>query len=260
MKKQAAERLLSLNRQFYQTFGSEFSSTRGRLQPGVKAILQRLGGDEAILDLGCGNGGVARELRRRGHRGQYVGVDFSVPLLQAARRGPDVETIHFIEADLLTEAWEEKVAAARQEWNADGADSEGFSRIKTGGWFDWVTCFAVLHHIPGSEARLDILKKAHALLRAGGRFIHSEWQFLNSERLKNRVQSWETAGLTPAAVDPGDYLLDWRNGGTGLRYVHHFDEDELSKLAEASHFRILETFLSDGANGRLGLYQVWEAV
>ncbi len=55
-------RLLDLNKQFYQTFGREFSSTRQRLQPGVIRILDMLGGDEVLLDLGCGNGQLAREL------------------------------------------------------------------------------------------------------------------------------------------------------------------------------------------------------
>jgi hypothetical protein len=58
-------------------------------------------------------------------------------------------------------------------------------------------------------------------------------------------------------VDAGDYLLDWRQGGSGLRYVHHFDEAELSALAATTGFRVLETFYSDGEGGRLGLYQVW---
>ena len=54
-------------------------------------------------------------------------------------------------------------------------------------------------------------------------------------------------------MEPGDYLLDWRSGGRGLRYVHHFDEAELEALADASRFRICSAFLSDGENGQLGL-------
>jgi SAM-dependent methyltransferase len=124
--------------------------------------------------------------------------------------------------------------------------------------FDLVTAFASLHHLPGSGRRLGFIKTVHALLRPGGRFFHSEWQFLNSERLSQRVQPWQKAGFSAADVEPGDHLLDWRGGGRGLRYVHHFDQAELEALATASGFRVCETFLSDGANGRLGLYQVWE--
>jgi hypothetical protein len=65
-------------------------------------------------------------------------------------------------------------------------------------------------------------------------------------------------GITPEQVDSGDYLLDWRQGGYGLRYVHHFDQAELGELAQRTGFRILETFNSDGNGGRLSLYQVWQ--
>lgn len=242
MKSRTVARLLSLNKQFYQTFGYEFSSTRQRLQPGVVQILDRLGGDESILDLGCGNGELARELMRRGHRGPYTGVDFSRPLLEVARHGWEDAPATFLRADLMAGDWEKRLGA-------------GDNRP-----FDWTTAFAVLHHIPGNEARVTILKKTHKLLRPGGLFIHSEWQFLESEKLKGRIQPWNAAGFLPEDVDPNDYLIDWRSGGHGLRYVHYFDEAELKTLADKSSFRIRETFRSDGTNGLLSLYQVWEAL
>ena len=61
-------------------------------------------------------------------------------------------------------------------------------------------------------------------------------------------------------VDAHDYLLDWKRGGRGLRYVHHFDELELVELAKTSGFEIIETFYSDGENKRLSLYQIWRKV
>ncbi len=237
MNRQTAERLLSLNKQFYQTFGVEFASTRKRLQPGVKRLLDRLNGNESILDLGCGNGELARELVRGGFHGRYVGVELSPSLLEAARHSQG-DSITFLQADLLADDWAERVNPP----------------------FERVTAFAVLHHIPGEAARLGILRKSHDLLQPGGLFIHSEWQFLESEKLKSRVQPWEAAGIPAGAVDPQDYLLDWRSGGQGLRYVHHFGETELQSLAEKSRFRVLETFHSDGSNGRLSLYQIWEAL
>jgi len=76
--------------------------------------------------------------------------------------------------------------------------------------------------------------------------------------LKTRIQPWEKIGLIVDQVDSGDYLLDWRRGGYGLRYVHHFSEDELNTLAQESNFIITKSFYSDGQEGNLGLYQVWE--
>jgi SAM-dependent methyltransferase len=233
-------RLLSLNKQFYQTFGREFSSTRQRLQPGVQRVLDTLTGDESLLDLGCGNGELARERMRRGQRGPYTGLDFSQPLLEVARHGWEDAPATFIRADLTAGDWDKRMVTPVPQF------------------FDLVTAFAVLHHIPGANLRLNILQKVHELLRPGGQFIHSEWQFLNSDKLKSRVQPWQEIGLSDKDVDPGDYLLDWRSGGRGLRYVHHFDETELEALAAASRFRVCSEFLSDGENGLLGLYQVWE--
>jgi SAM-dependent methyltransferase len=242
MKSQTVAQLLALNKQFYQTFGHEFSSTRMRLQPGVLRVLDGLAGDETILDLGCGNGEMVRELMRRGHRGQYTGVDFSPALLEIARHGWEDAPATFIRADLASPDWDKKVTVSLTQP------------------FDLVTAFATLHHIPGQEMRLNIMNKVHALLRPGGRFIHSEWQFMKSEKLKERIQPWEDAGLSPEDVEDGDTLLDWRSGGRGLRYVHLFSEADLETLAAASQFRIRQTFNSDGKNGLLGLYQVWEPI
>jgi tRNA (uracil-5-)-methyltransferase TRM9 len=242
MNSQTAGRLINLNKQFYQTFGREFSSTRQRLQPGVRRILDGLVGDESILDLGCGNGELGRELVRHGHRGQYLGVDFSLPMLKVARIGQGATQVSFIQANLASPGWAEEVKTS-------------FAQP-----FDVVTAFAVLHHIPGQEMRLDILNKVHDLLQPGGRFIHSEWQFLNSERLRRRIQPWEEAGLLPENVDEGDYLLDWRSGGHGVRYVHFFNEAELDVLAMKSRYQVRMTFYSDGFNEHLGIYQAWEAI
>jgi 2-polyprenyl-3-methyl-5-hydroxy-6-metoxy-1,4-benzoquinol methylase len=120
------------------------------------------------------------------------------------------------------------------------------------------TAFAMLHHLPGAVRREQFLRQARGLLKPKGRLCLSNWQFLNSERLRARIQPWEAIGLTQDQVDAGDYLLDWRQGGYGLRYVHHFSPTELSELAQASGFHILETFYSDGEGGRLSLYQIWE--
>jgi tRNA (uracil-5-)-methyltransferase TRM9 len=228
-------RLLDLNRQFYQTFGIQFSATRQRLQPGVMRILERIGSIDSLLDLGCGNGELARQLARQGHTGTYTGLDFSPILLEQASAGQS-PNYRFLQANLSSEDWDASLQIER---------------------YDAIMAFAVLHHLPGMEVRLDVLRKIRLLLTATGHFIHSEWQFLNSPRLKSRIQPWESIGLSDADVDPGDYLLDWRQGGQGLRYVHHFSEAELEGLASKTGFEVIESFLSDGENHRLGLYQVW---
>ena len=241
MKPEIAQQLLALNRRFYTEFGSQFSATRGRIQPGVRRVLDSLKGDETILDLGCGNGELARTLARDGHRGAYLGLDFSLPLLAVAESVPEGFSAEFREADLtqLSEITEQLSVP------------EGWSLM---------TAFAVLHHLPSQHLRLNLLQTVHSLLAPGGRFIHSNWQFLNSPRLRLRVRKWHEAGLADEDVDDGDYLLDWRSGGTGLRYVKHFSEAELAELAEFSGFKVVETFYSDGKEGNLAIYQRWSVL
>jgi tRNA (uracil-5-)-methyltransferase TRM9 len=241
MDSMTAARLIEINQEFYTRFGDSFSATRYRIQPGVRQVLHMLKGNESILDLGCGNGELARELVKRGQRGSYLGVDFSLPLLREAEMQPSGFSARFVQADLT------KLPAFSDQFSVEG------------GW-SVITAFAVLHHIPSIELRLNILRIVNQLLKPDGILVHSNWQFLNSEKLKARIQPWEATAISGSEVDVGDYLLDWRSGGKGLRYVHHFNENELAELAKASGFSIIDSFHSDGERGNLGLYQVWKPV
>jgi 2-polyprenyl-3-methyl-5-hydroxy-6-metoxy-1,4-benzoquinol methylase len=236
MNSVTAERLLNINREFYDRFGDSFSATRQRLQPGVKQILESIQKDDSVLDLGCGNGHFLRELHDRGHAAPLLGVDFSLPLLRQADATPGVE---WREADLTKlSVISEQLSVNSERWAV-------------------VTCFATLHHIPSEELRIDILRTVKTLLKPDGKFYLSNWQFLNSEKLKARIQPWSRVGLSDDDVDEGDYLLDWRSGGEGLRYAHQFSAEELLGLAEQVQMKVEAGFLSDGENGRLGLYQLW---
>jgi 2-polyprenyl-3-methyl-5-hydroxy-6-metoxy-1,4-benzoquinol methylase len=236
MNSVTAQRLLTLNHEFYNRFGDHFSATRQRLQPGVRKILETIQADASVLDLGCGNGNFLRELSQRGHKQPLLGVDFSLPLLRDAQSAPEVS---FREVDLS------QLSAFSEQLSVPG------------GW-DVITMFATLHHIPSREIRLDILKTVHKLLKPTGKFILSNWQFLNSAKLTSRIQAWDKAGINKNDVEEGDYLLDWRSGGEGLRYAHHFSAQELLGLAEQAEMRVTGSFPSDGDGGNLGLYQIWE--
>jgi tRNA (uracil-5-)-methyltransferase TRM9 len=239
MNSSIAKQLIELNRRFYDQFGDSFSATRQRLQPGVRKILETIREDESVLDLGCGNGNFLHELQKRGHKAALRGVDFSLPLLRDAESTLGVE---FHEVDLTKlSAFSDQLLMVNGQWSV-------------------VSMFATLHHIPSQEIRLDILRTVKNLLKPDGKFILSNWQFLNSEKLKARIQPWSRVGISDDEVDDGDYLLDWRSGGEGLRYAHHFSAEELLGLAEQVGMRVEASFLSDGENGRLGLYQVWSGV
>lgn len=242
-----AQQLIALNKSFYQNLAAPFSATRSRLQPGVLRVLKGVPSEANILDLGCGNGGIARELARREHLGRYVGLDFSEELLKLARfnvQSPmskrPTSNVQFVQSDLSSANWKDQLAIPNPK-------------------FDFILAFAVLHHLPSRELRLGFLQDVRSLLAPGGRFVLSNWQFLNSPRLRERIQPWAEIELADDQVDPGDYLLDWRSGGRGWRYVHHFDATELADMAVKIGFRVVESFLSDGKSGDLALYQTWVA-
>jgi tRNA (uracil-5-)-methyltransferase TRM9 len=238
MDSNTASKLIELNQLFYQTFALQFSLTRQRLQPGVRRILESLRASAHILDLGCGNGELARQLAKIDYRGTYTGLDFSTSLLAEARaRMPPSLPAIFRQADLSQPGWAENLPHAP---------------------FDMVLAFAVFHHLPGVELRRQVLQRAGDLLTPDGRLIHSEWQFLNSPRLAARILPWKSVGLTPAQVDPQDYLLDWRQGGVGRRYVHLFTAEEFEKLAAECGLKVVNTYYSDGEGDKLSLYQILE--
>ena len=236
MRNEVVQELIRLNRGFYQTFAASFSQTRARLQPGVADTIDHTADSDSVLDLGCGNGGVARHLAQRGHQGVYYGFDSSSALIEIAQQDCPHPQAQFFVADL-----------AEREWYKRFPES-----------FDQIFAFSVLHHIPGEELRIQILNQVHRRLSADGKFTVSNWNFPESKRLQKRILPWSTIDFDQDDVDSGDALLDWRRDGYGLRYVHHFNENELGQLAQATGFRVCDTFYSDGEGGRLGLYQVWE--
>jgi SAM-dependent methyltransferase len=245
MRNDIVDRLLALNRQFYQTFAEQFAETRGRLQPGVSSTLADFPPKAAILDLGCGIGEVANELFHRGHEGFYLGMDSSATLLSIARGRCENPSAHFFQSDFADPSWVEKLL--------------DFAQPHSVAAFDQVLAFATLHHLPSNALRSRVLTQVRGLLAEGGHFLLSNWNFMVSPRLRARIVPWSEIDLDEKDVEMGDYLLDWRRGGYGLRYVHHFSEEELQELAGSTDFQVSKTYYSDGEGGRLGLYQVWES-
>jgi SAM-dependent methyltransferase len=216
----------------------EFDKTRARLQPGVKKLADRIIDGKQVLDLGCGNGALVVSMRKKGFTGAYTGLDFSPVLAQLAVEGAREDPgTAFIIRDLAAPGWAGSLA----------------------GPYDRILAFAVIHHLPPLVAE-EVLRICRGLIDPEGCLLLSTWQFLRSPRWTQRIQPWQRGGLDPNVVGEDDYLLDWRRGGTGLRYVHYYDEEDLAELAGKCGFGVVETSRSDGKEGDLGLYQVWEPV
>ena len=106
MNPDTVQKILDLNRQFYQTFAVQFSASRQRLQPGVRRWLPELLKTGSILDLGCGNAELARQLGENHYPGSYVGLDFSAGLLDEIQKSPPAGLkATFCQADLADLNW-----------------------------------------------------------------------------------------------------------------------------------------------------------
>jgi SAM-dependent methyltransferase len=109
----------------------------------VALDLMALRGDEAVADIGCGNGVYLAELTRRGHAGKMLGVDLSAGMLRSARaRVPDVALVTGDAAALPL---------------ADGA-------------CDVALAMHMLYHVPGPEAAVRELRR---VTRGVGRVLVS---------------------------------------------------------------------------------------
>ncbi|NMB62859.1 MAG: class I SAM-dependent methyltransferase [Chloroflexi bacterium] len=248
MKNSVIEKLVALNREFYQTFTSSFSATRSQVQPGVKKIAAHFPKDSNILDVGCGNGNLMQVLQKNDFRGTYAGVDFSENLIRECQRISQTSN-----NQLAFQTKFDVFDLALSDWN--------IFPIK----MDWdvICAFAVFHHIPGKHTRSAIFRQIRSMLKPEAEFVFSVWQPQNSSRLTKRFLVWDQMGLQEIDVEEGDYLLDWRaeqssNNKIGFRYVHIFNEQELKGLAAETGFSISNSFYSDGKEGNVGLYQVWK--
>lgn len=233
MDSEVVSRLLALNRAFYEKLAAPFAQTRSRPQPGFFLLLDHLPRPcPRLLDVGCGEGRFGRFLKEQAAVEEYVGVDFSPPLL--ARAEEQIQGSFFVR------------------------DLTGPGCLEGLGDFPAMSCLAVLQHIPGRENRARLLREMAAHLLPGGRLFLSTWQFLDSDRQRRKIAPWEAADLSPNRVEANDYLLTWQRDGFGLRYVCYIDRAETAALAQEAGLAVREQFRSDGREGDLNLYTILE--
>ena len=185
MDDMSAEKLLELNRRFYNKLADPFADSRHQPAPGFSRLLAYSGGTIALDGL---RRRALAASRGRGVRRRLRGIDFSEKLLaSAAARLP---------ADLDS-------AFRVRNLAAEGA-LDGLGR------FSLIACLAVLQHVPGRERRARLLREMGEHLQPEGRLFLSTWQFLDSPRQREKIVPWEEAGLDPAVLEPDDYLLTWQ--------------------------------------------------
>ncbi|MCL4265629.1 MAG: class I SAM-dependent methyltransferase [Anaerolineae bacterium] len=231
MRLEIVQKLLTLNRHFYEANAADFSQSRQRINPGFTKVRELLPQPcPRLLDVGCGNGRFGQYAQQHQAVGAYVGVDFSGGLLDVARA---------------------QVAGAF--YGRDLTEPDCLDGL---GQFDAIVCLAVLHHIPGRDNRRQLLAAMGERLGENGRLFVSTWQFATNPRQQRKIRPWSEIGLSSEDMEPGDYLLTWQRGDFAYRYACHLDKAEMTSLAASVGLTIGQQFQSDGREGDLSLYTV----
>lgn len=297
-----AQRLCEVTNAFYHTHGASFSQTRQGAWPGWKTcfdVLERAGflsaarrrGALSVFDMACGNlrfeayaAAALHPLRptfyavdncdalARGAGGDAsAGADGApaagcggagaggVPAAGAA--GPDAPSagggalagalagadVRYQSLDVLRALQEG--ASMQQAVDAPPCDLS--------------VAFGFLHHVPGHDGRVAVLRALAGQTRPGGYMVASFWRFLHDAAFaaKARAEHGRAAaelGLPP--LDAGDFVLGWQNRPGAFRYCHHFSDAELDLLSAALDGRAREAarFRADGRTGAMNAYVVWQ--
>ena len=242
MKKAVRQRLLQLYRDFYDTVAGPFDRTRQGWTPGKYRLLDYMPdvGERTALkiaDIGCGNGRFALMLDSLGQDVWYTGIDGNQHLLS-----------------LACEQTEELSHVTTRYYKADLANAQWMEYAETSIQYDMIVCLATIQHMPGYDLRRRLMADLASLLTQDGLLAVSAWQFLESERFRQRLVDWHEIGLDASDVESGDALLPWKQGAYALRYVHQIDEIEMSRLVSDNDLVVKDTYRADGKEGNLNLY------
>jgi SAM-dependent methyltransferase len=148
-----------------------------------------LGGDERVLDMGCGRGAVLLLAARLLPRGRAVGVDLwrtkdqSGNSPDAARHNAEVEGV-----------------ADRVELHTGDMTAMPFED----GSFDLVVSSMAIHNIPGREGRTRAIDEAVRVLKPGGRLAIAD--LANTGLYAARLRERGMLGVERRGVDPRFWL------------------------------------------------------
>lgn len=248
MDAQTIKQLNEINQNFYKKTAQDFSDSRAYYWHGWREILpylENLLGEKdqlKVLDVGCGNGRFGSFLADNlpTINIDYHGSDNNKKLLEiAAQRLKKTElNAHFSYSDIVDEL-------------IDGSFLANGSQT-----YDIIVLFGVLHHIPTYQFRKKIIQALSNKLNPHGVFVFTLWRFIDDNQLEKKQVEYQKGNLSEDELDKNDYLISWQRETTSFRYCHYTDDQEEKRLVSASGLELLNSFESDGREGKGNKYLV----
>ena len=248
-----ADQLIRITSEFYAQQAQSFSATRQMPWQGWQQCLDAMpqlsaGEKPSVLDVGCGNLRFARFLCDEAGivPTKYFAVDNCKPLVESGETDTHTPQVTFIELDVIKSLLDNTLS----------------SRLTVPAC-DLVVAFGFLHHVPGAEKRLQLLRTLLEKTKPGGYVCVSFWQFMNSQKLAAKAQETTAQGLQALGIDAleleeNDYLIGWQDKADTWRYCHHFSQEELDELLASlgSDVHVCEQFSADGKDNNLNRYVI----
>ena len=267
MDLKTADILRKLNNDFYREQAASFAATRQAPWPGWQRCLERgrsvfpistSYADEphrtetgktprplSVFDLGCGN------------------LRFEVFL---ASKFPDID-FNFFAVDSCDDLLPKTPVVRYQHLDILEVLHQGqdLGPQLTAPACDLSVTFGIMHHVPLPEHRAEIMTTLVNKTRPGGRIIVSLWQFLRDPVRAKKAQVTHEHALKElglASLDPGDFLLGWKDLPGVYRYCHSFSDAEVDALAASVADRaiVVDRFRADGRTGDLNAYLVLQSL
>lgn len=200
----------------YNQIAADFSETRQFPWRDFELFKPYYRSNDAVLDLGCGNGRLLKFLKKEGYK-SYVGLDQSAELLKQAKK----------------------------EWHKEKfllADMSDPLPVKRK--FDAVFVIASLHHLPPKDQEKS-LKNWRKVLKPGGYLFMTNWNLHQKSFWPLLVRSF----LIPSYGRRG-LLVPWQN--KIQRYYFAFTKRRLAIILKKAGYEVLlNDYVKDGETATL---------